>query len=288
MFLSIAHFFLFFFLVQGRDCSPSDISCISVLFWETKDSQISCTESQLPVWHSITSIMCCVHTHTHVHTYILSLFYIPLIFNFYHINSYWIPVTRREIRQTSSFNEEEHELRFIKPYERTAYLSPLKVLWLIWDIAKTLWEEVTSKIQLKDECDYLSGGQNPWLRELWIRQERELRSHTGMKDESGCWGKQEVLGYHRWACKYYLESGMKVVRGCAKDTGRELAALWRGRVELSWEKLKAKTGERSLPLHSWEEWKTVADMTEHRMQVEGRRKMPTTGNFRHVMARGVY
>lgn len=41
---------------------------------------------------------------------------------------------------------------------------------------------------------------------------------------------------------------MKVVLGCAKDIGGELAALWRGRVELGWEKLKAKTGERSLPL----------------------------------------
>ena len=175
-------FFFVFFLVQDRDCSPSDISCISVLFWETKDSQISCRESQLPVWHRITSIMCCVHTHTHVHTYILSLFYIPLIFNFYHINSYWIPVTRRETRQTSS---SYWRRTWVGIYQALweDMLSSLKVLWLIWDTAETLREEVTSKMQLKDECDYLSGGQNPWLRELWIRQERELSSHTGMKDE---------------------------------------------------------------------------------------------------------
>lgn len=41
-------------------------------------------------------------------------------------------------------------------------------------------------MQLKDKCDYLSGGQNLWLRELKMHQERELRSHTGMRGESGC------------------------------------------------------------------------------------------------------
>lgn len=44
---------------------------------------------------------------------------------------------------------------------------------------------------------------------------------------------------------------MKVVLGYAKEIGGELAALWRwGGVEFGWEKLKAKTEERSLPLHS--------------------------------------
>ena len=43
---------------------------------------------------------------------------------------------------------------------------------------------------------------------------------------------------------------MKVVLGYAKEIGGELAALWGGGVEFGWEKLKAKTEERSLPLHS--------------------------------------
>lgn len=47
--------------------------------------------------------------------------------------------------------------------------------------------------------------------------------------------------------------------------------LWGG-VEFGWEKLKAKTEERSLPLHSWGEWRAAADAMEHRMQAEAPRE----------------
>lgn len=72
-----------------------------------------------------------------------------------------------------------------------------------------------------------------------MNQEREVRSHTGMKRESGYWEKQGILGYHGWVCKYNLVSNMKAILSCAKEIGRELAALWR--VETNWEMLKAKT-----------------------------------------------
>lgn len=103
------HSTFFFFLVQSRDCSPSDISCIYVrtLLGNQGFSNFMYRESAPRMTQNHCDNVCtCTHTHTcihtQVHTYIPSLFYIPLIFNFYCINSYWIPVTGRETRQTSS------------------------------------------------------------------------------------------------------------------------------------------------------------------------------------------